>query len=167
MTPQIAAAGEWLKENNEGGNIMVSSHTGHVPSRMMLAMGDYSALHSYPAHMIEYPRDLPPAGPSPLWDVLWVMNHPADERTRQLLKEYDARYVVLYKSLPTRPDTYYWKPFKAQPDLYRVTFENESVLIVTPRGSQTRRHGGAYSHPVVMIPLLLPFWKGVRQQCRR
>ena len=133
MTPQIAAAGEWLKENNEGGNIMVSSHRGHVPSRMMLAMGHYSALQSYPAHMINYPRDLPPTGPRPLWDVLWVMNHPADERTRRLLMEYDVRYVVLYKSLPTRPDTYYWKPFKTRPELYRVAFENESVLIVTPR----------------------------------
>lgn len=133
MTPQIAAAGEWLREHNEGGNIMVSSHTGHVPSRMMLAMGQYSALHSYPAHMINYPRDLPPTGPRPLWDVLWVMNHPADERIRLLLEEYDVRYVVLYKSLPTRPDTYYWKPFKAHPELYRVAFENESVLIVAPR----------------------------------
>jgi hypothetical protein len=133
MTPQIAAAGEWLREHNDGGNIMVSSHTGHVPSRMMLAMGHYSALHSYPAHMINYPRDLPPTGPGPLWDVLWVMNHPADERTRRLLMEYDVRYVVLYKSLPTRPDTYYWKPFKARPELYRVAFENESVLIVAPR----------------------------------
>jgi hypothetical protein len=133
MTPQIAAAGEWLKENNDGGNIMVSSHRGHVPSRMMLAMGHYSALQSYPAHMINYPRDLPPTGPRPLWDVLWVMNHPADERTRRLLMEYDVRYVVLYKSLPTRPDTYYWKPFKARPELYKVAFENESVLIVAPR----------------------------------
>jgi hypothetical protein len=133
MTPQIAAAGEWLKENNEGGNIMVSSHAGHVPSRMMLAMGHYSALHSYPAHMINYPRDLPPTGPRPLWDVLWVMNHPADEHTRRLLIEYDVRYVVLYKSLPTRPDAYYWKPFRARPELYRVAFENESVLIVAPR----------------------------------
>jgi hypothetical protein len=135
MTPQIAAAGEWLREHNDGGNIMVSSHTGHIPSRMMLAMGHYSALHSFPAHMIDYPRDLPPTGPRPLWDVLWVMNHPADERTRWLLMEYDIRYVVLYKRLTTRPGTYYWKPFKARPELYRVTFENESVLIVVPRSS--------------------------------
>jgi len=61
------------------------------------------------------------------------MNHPAGEQTRRFLIEYDVRYVVLYKRLPTRPDIYYWKPFKARPELYRVAFENESVLIVAPR----------------------------------
>jgi hypothetical protein len=133
MTPQIAAAGNWLKEHNEGGNIMVSPHFGHVPSRMMLAMGHYSALQSFPAWRITNPRDLPPTGPEPLWDVLWVMNHPTDERTQRSLKEHDVRYIVLYKSLPTRPAAYYWKPFKAHPELYRVAFENKAVLIVAPR----------------------------------
>jgi hypothetical protein len=133
MTPQIAAAGEWLREHNEGGNIMVSPHFGHVPSRMMLAMGHYSALQSFPAWRITNPRDLPPTGPKPLWDVLWVMNHPADERTRRLLEEHDVRYVVLYKRLPTRTETDYWQPFKAHPELYRVAFENKAVLIVAPR----------------------------------
>jgi hypothetical protein len=133
MTPQIAAAGDWLREHNEGGNIMVSPHFGHVPSRMMLAMGHYSALQSFPAWRITNPRDLPPTGPKPLWDVLWVMNHPADERTRRLLEEHDVRYVVLYKRLPTRTETDYWQPFKAHPELYRVAFENKAVLIVAPR----------------------------------
>ena len=133
MTPQIAAGGEWLEQHNEGGNIMVSPHEGHVPSRMMLGMGHYSALQSFPAWRITNPRDLPPTGPKPLWDVLWVMNHPADERTRRLLKEHDVRYVVLYKSLPSRPTANYWKSFKAHPELYRVVFENGDVLIVAPR----------------------------------
>jgi hypothetical protein len=133
MTPQIAAAGEWLEQHNEGGNIMVSPHEGHVPSRMMLAMGHYSGLQSFPAWRITNPRDLPPTGPKPLWDVLRVMNHPADERTRRLLEEQNVRYVVLYKSLPTRPTANYWKSFKAHPELYRVVFENGDVLIVAPR----------------------------------
>jgi hypothetical protein len=133
ITPQIAAAGEWLEEHNEGGNIMVSPHGGHVPSRMMLAMGHYSAMQSFPPERIAHPRDLPPAGPGPLRDVLWVMNHPDDERSQRLLKEHDVRYVVLYKYLPTRPPFYYWQPFKAHPELYEVVFENESVLIVAPR----------------------------------
>lgn len=133
MTPQIAAAGDWLREHNEGGNIMVSPHGGHVPSRMMLAMGHYSALQSFPAERIAHPRDLPPTGPKPLRDVLWVMNHPADEHSQRLLKEHDVRYVVLYKDLPTNPPIYYWQPFKAYPELYKVAFENKSVLIVDPQ----------------------------------
>jgi hypothetical protein len=133
MTPPIAAAGEWLERHNEGGNIMVSPHGGHVPSRMMLAMGHYSGLQSFPAERIRNPRDIPPTGSKPLRDVLWVMNHPADERTRRLLEEHNVRYVVLYKSLPTRPTANYWKSFKAHPELYRVVFENGDVLIVAPR----------------------------------
>jgi hypothetical protein len=61
------------------------------------------------------------------------MNHPAGERTQRLLEEHDVRYVVLYKSLTTRSDTYHWKSFKAHPELYSVAFENEGVLIVAPR----------------------------------
>jgi hypothetical protein len=133
MTPPIAAAGEWLERHNEGGNIMVSPNNGHVPSRMMLAMGHYSRLQSFSAESIRNPRDLPPTGPKPLRDVLWVMNHPAGERTQRLLEEHDVRYVVLYKSLTTRSDTYHWKSFKAHPGLYSVAFENEGVLIVAPR----------------------------------
>ncbi|MDQ3930422.1 MAG: hypothetical protein M3328_14915, partial [Chloroflexota bacterium] len=133
ITPEIAAAGEWLREHNDGGNIMVSPHANQVPSRMMLAMGGYSALQSFEAGQIMVPRDLPPTGPEPLWDVLWVMGHPDDERTRQLLKKYDVRYIVLYKNMPDRPTFDYWKSFKARPDLYRTTFENDDVLIVTRR----------------------------------
>jgi hypothetical protein len=130
ITPEIADAGEWLKANNNGGNIMVSPHANQVPSRMMLSMGEYSALQSFEAHQITTPRDLPPTGPKPLWDVLWVMRHPDGVRTRQLLKQHDVRYIVLYKNMPDRPTLDYWKSFKARPDLYRITFENEDVLIV-------------------------------------
>jgi hypothetical protein len=133
MTPEIAAAGEWLKENNEGGNIMVSPHVNQVPSRMMLAMGGYSALQSFEVWQIERPRDLPPTGDGPLRDVLWTMKHPKGERTDQILEEYDVRYVVLYKDMPDRPTADYWKNFEARPGLYRTVFENEDVLIVTGR----------------------------------
>jgi hypothetical protein len=133
MTPQIAAAGEWLERHNEGGNIMVSPNGGHVPSRMMLAMGHYSGLQSFPAERIRNPRDIPPTGPKPLRDVLRVLNHPATERTKRLLEEHDVMDVVLYKSLTNRSDTYHWKSFKAHPEFYRVAFENKGVLIVAPR----------------------------------
>jgi hypothetical protein len=133
MTPEIDAAGEWLKENNEGGNIMVSPQINQVPSRMMLAMGGYSALQSFEPVQINNPRDLPPTGPEPLKDVLWVMYHPEGERTEALLEKHDVRYVVLYKDMPDRLTMDYWKGFKARPDLYRTVFENEDVLIVARR----------------------------------
>jgi hypothetical protein len=137
ITPEISAAGEWLREHNDGGNIMISPHINQVPSRMMLAMGGYSALQAFEPVQIENPRDLPPTGPEPLKDVLWVMHHPKDERTDQLLEEHDVRYVVLYKNMPDRPTVDYWKLFKAHPNLYRTTFENEDVLIVTRRHQRT------------------------------
>ena len=133
MTPQIAAAGQWLKENNQGGNIMVSPHVNQVPSRMMLAMGHYSALQSFEEWQIERPRDLPPTGDRPLRDVMWTMNHPEGERTEHILEQYDIRYIVLYKEMPDRPTADYWKGFEARPELYRRVFENGDVLIVTRR----------------------------------
>jgi hypothetical protein len=109
---------------------MVSPHVNQVPSRMMLAMGGYSALQSFAAWQIDNPRDLPPTGPWPLRDVLWVMTHPKGERTDRLLVKHDVRYIVLYKSMPDRPTQDYWRLFKAHPKLYQTVFENEDVLIV-------------------------------------
>jgi len=134
-TPQIAAAGAWLREHNDGGNIMVSPHANQVPSRMMLAMGGYSALQSFEPWQISTPRDLPPTGTQPLQDVLWVMRHPEGEPTSGLLEKHDVRYIVLYKNMPDRPTLDYWRLFKARPDAYRVAFENFDVLIVARRGT--------------------------------
>lgn len=137
VTPEIAAAGEWLKNNNTGrGNIMVSPQGNQVPSRMMLAMSGYSAMQSYPEKSIVARRDLPPAGAEAMWDVLHVMEHPAGSQTRQLLEDYDVRYVVLFKYIPDRPIVPYWQDFLNHPDLYRVAFENEDVLIVEPRTTE-------------------------------
>ena len=133
MTPRIAAAGEWLKKHNTGGNIMVSPQITQVPSRMMLAMGHYSALQSFTEAGIMNARDLPPTGSKPLWDVLEVMNHPEGERTSQLLKKYDVRYIVLYKQVLGSPVVGYWQLFEARPDLYRTVFENKDVLIAKRR----------------------------------
>jgi hypothetical protein len=134
MTPEIAAAGEWLEDHNEGGNIIVSPHVNQVPGRMMLAMGHYSALQSFELWQVTNPRDLPPTGPKPVWDVLWLMTHPDNGRTDRILREYDVRYIVLYKNMPDRQTQDYWVSFKSRPDLYRTDFENRDVLIVERRG---------------------------------
>lgn len=141
MTQQIADAGKWLRDHNTGGNIMVSPQMNQVPSRMMLAMGGYSALQSFTKYQIENPRDLPPTGPKPLEDELYVMQHPTAARVPRLLEKYDVRYIVLYKSMPDRPIVDYWRAFEEHPDLYRTAFENHDVLIVTHRGSTQTEKG--------------------------
>ena len=133
ITPAIAEAGRWLEEHNDGGNIMVSPHVNQVPGRMMLAMGDYSALQSFEYGQILRPRDLPPIGPEPLMDVLRTVINPTSERSSQTLEKYDVRYVVLYKNMPDRPTADYWRRFEARPDLYPAVFENRDVLIVSTR----------------------------------
>ncbi|MDP8939524.1 MAG: hypothetical protein M3N10_04395 [Actinomycetota bacterium] len=134
ISEEIYAAGEWLEEHNHGGNIMVSPHVNQVPSRVMLALGDYSGLQSFEPGQIQFPRDLPPTGPEPLWDVLWVMQHPDGPLTQKILEKYDIRYIVLYKNMPDRPTTdLYWQIYESRPDLYRTTFENEAVIVLEPR----------------------------------
>jgi len=134
ISPEIFAAGEWLEDHNTGGNIIVSPHVNQVPSRMMLAMGHYSALQSFELWQVRNPRDLPPTGPGPLLDVIWVVTHPEGGRTERILQERDVRYIVLYKDMPDRPTIDFWRLFEARPDLYRTAFENRDVIIVEPRG---------------------------------
>jgi hypothetical protein len=135
MTPPIAQAGDWLEEQNEGGSILVSPHLwDQVPSRMMLAMGDYSALlQSFDEGQLRVPRVLPPTGAGPPRDILWVLYHPEGERTQETLEKHDGRYIVLYKNFPNRGPVEYWKLFDAYPDLYRIAFQNRAVVILEPR----------------------------------
>ena len=131
---KISAAGEWLREHNDGGNILVSPYSNQVPSRMMLAMGEYSAYQSFTLGQIQYPRDLPPGGPGPLLDVLQMIQYPGTERSTQLLRQYDIRYIVLYKNMPDRTtDPDYGPAFENLPNLYEKVFENEDVVIFAPR----------------------------------
>jgi hypothetical protein len=132
ITPAIVKAGEWLEDHNDGGNIIISPHVNQVPSRMMLAMGDYSSLQSFEPAQIVYPRDLPPTGAEPLWDILWVMQQPGDERTRNILEKHDVKYIVFYKNMPDRPTLDFWQLFTGRTDLYDKVFENEDVIIFEP-----------------------------------
>ena len=79
------AAGEWLREHNEGGNIFATPSVGPVSTRGMLAMGGYSGMQTYSVHRIQRGRDLLPFGAGPLRDVLWTLRNPEGERTRLIL----------------------------------------------------------------------------------
>jgi hypothetical protein len=135
ITAPIGEAGKWLEKHNEGGNVLISPHGNQVPSRMMLAMGDYFEYQSFENYQILRPRDLPPTGTKPLWDVYFASHNPADPHTQDILRNRDIRYVVLYKDMPDRAIKKLWIPFKKHPDLYSVAFENSDVLIVRPSTS--------------------------------
>ena len=129
MSPQLDDAGEWLKSNNGGGNIVVSPYTNLLPTRGVLAMGGYTGVQSYDLPRIERARDIPPGGPEPLLDALWMLENPAGEKTRRLIERYDIRYVVKSKIYPVTD----WPAFKEREDLYRTVFENDAVVIFEPR----------------------------------
>jgi hypothetical protein len=128
--PAVAAAGAWLEEHNEGGNIIATPYLLYVPSRGMLAMGGYTGMQSYDAARIRRGRDLPPFGAGPLWDAMWVLKNPEGERTDRIMEENDVRYLVFHKRYPKAD----WRNFERRKDLYRVAFENKSVVIFEPRG---------------------------------
>jgi hypothetical protein len=128
--PEVAAAGRWLEEHNTGGSIVATPYLEYVPSRGMLAMGEYTEMQSYDAARIRRARDLPPFGATPLWDALWVMYDPASERARRVVEENDVRYVVFHKLYPGLD----WRHFERRGQgQYRRAFENESVVIFARR----------------------------------
>ncbi len=125
---QVAAAGDWLEAHNGGGAIVATPYLDYVPSRGMLAMGGYTEMQSYDAARIRRGRDLPPFGAGPLWDALWALQNPDGERTRRILEENDVRYLVFHKRYPALD----WRNFERRDDLYRVAYENDSVVIFEP-----------------------------------
>ncbi|HEY6711980.1 MAG TPA: hypothetical protein VI055_06895, partial [Rubrobacter sp.] len=126
---QVVAAGAWLERHNDGGSIVATPYLEHVPSRAMLAMGGYTRMQTYDAARIRRARDLPPFGAPPLWDALWVLEHPASGRTAQLLEKNDVHYIVFHKRYPWID----WRPFALQRGLYRTVYENDRVIIFAPR----------------------------------
>jgi hypothetical protein len=126
---RVVAAGEWLSRHNEGGSIIATPYLHYTPSRAMLAMGGYTRMQSYDAARIMRARDLPPFGAAPLWDALWVLQHPTGGRTAQLLKKNDVRYIVFDK----RYVWIDWRSYALQTSLYRTVYENENVIIFAPR----------------------------------
>lgn len=138
LNAEIQEAGDWLREHRTGGNIMISPHVNQVPSRAMLALSGYSGLQSFAGWQLQLRRDLPPTGPEPLLDILYIMRSPSDPGVRAVLDKYDVRFVVMYKRF--NPGTMWttdlrWdvEAHRSRTDLYDVAFENESVLILRVR----------------------------------
>jgi hypothetical protein len=123
--PDVVEVGEWLKEHNDGGRILVTLSVGSVSARGVLAMGSYSGMQTYSVYRIERNRDLPPAGAGPLWDAQWALYHPGDGRTRRILRENDVRYVVLEKGHPGVD----LRRYREHEDLYRQVYENEVAVV--------------------------------------
>jgi hypothetical protein len=135
ISAEVIAAGEWLRDHHTEGNIVVTPYLNdHVPGSAMLAMGGYSGLRSYPQRSLRNPRALPSSGKEPLLAAAWVLRHPVGERTASILDEYDIRYVSLYKRSPG----VHWRAFENQTGLYRLVFENDSVVIFAPRNASSR-----------------------------
>ena len=130
-TPEVAAAGAWLEKNNEGGSIVATPYLDYVPSRGMLAMGGYTEMQSYDYARILRARDLPPFGEGPLLDALWLLKHPTGEKTQRIMQENDVRYVIFHKRYPGIS----WLPYAEQRDLYKISYQNPSVVIFEPRGA--------------------------------
>jgi hypothetical protein len=126
----VAAAGTWLRQHNHGGSIVSTPYLDYVPSRAMLAMGGYTRMQSYDAERIKRARDLPPFGAGPLWDALQILRNPTGERTAHLIENNDVRYIVFHKSSPDAD----WRLYALRKDLYKIVFQNDSVIIFAPRG---------------------------------
>ena len=126
---KVVAAGTWLRQHNHGGSIVVTPYLDYVPSRAMLAMGDYTRMQSYDAERIKRARDLPPFGAGPMWDALHILKNPTGERTAQLIDKNDVRYIVFHKSSPDAD----WRRYALQKDLYKTVFQNDRVIIFAPR----------------------------------
>lgn len=128
LTPELAAAGEWLREHNTGGKILPSPSYGPIPSRGMLALGGYDGLQAYPERRVEEPRSLPPGGIQEIRDAQTLLSQPGSERARRIVERYDVRYVVLSKSYSETD------PRAFEGDRYRKAFENAAVVIYEPTG---------------------------------
>lgn len=131
LTPELAAAGEWLREHNTGGKIIPTPSYGVIPSRGMLALGRYNGLQSYPERRVKTPRSLPPGGAHEIKDARWLLLHPQSSRARSIVERRNVRYVVVAKGYPSIDP----QSFEGRPNLYQKKFENQAVVIFAPQGS--------------------------------
>ena len=128
LSPSVLAAGNWLRQHNSGGTIVSTVMNSGITERAVLAMGDYTGLMYYGAH-IRDPRSLPPAGMRPLIESQEVLEHPGSCEAAQAIAREDVRFVVLYRK-PGREA--HLASFRDDPARYRRVFENQSVIIYAP-----------------------------------
>jgi hypothetical protein len=130
LSPNIEAAGDWLRANNDGGNILASPYIGIIPSRGILAMGGYDGVQSYDAARIVFARDLPPFGAEPLEKALATLENPGASESLQFIRENDIRYVVVHK----RPagELLDFREYEALEKLYKSVYQNPRVAIYEP-----------------------------------
>lgn len=130
MLPTYKEAGEWLRANNTGGRIVSTPYFGYP----MLALSGYTELSPVSISDIRSRRFVLPSLQQRSRDVRWLYTHPGGQRTRDILRQYDVRYLVLPKRLPSRfpvrsLDRVRYTRFMQRPDLYSVAFENRDVII--------------------------------------
>jgi hypothetical protein len=129
LDPQVAAAGTWLGQHNNGGTIISTpAMNSGITNRAVLAMGGYTGLQAYSPFRIAHPRSLPTAGRAPLLDSQEVLLHPASCRSASIFAAQDVRYVVLYRHGHAAD----LAGFRADPARYHRVFENPSVVIYVP-----------------------------------
>jgi hypothetical protein len=130
LSQNIEAAGDWLRANNDGGNILASPYIGIIPSRGILAMGGYDGVQSYDAARIVFARDLPPFGAEPLEKALATLENPGASESQQFIRENDIRYVVVHK----RPagELLDFREYEAREKLYKSVYQNPRVAIYEP-----------------------------------
>ena len=75
LSPSVLAAGNWLRQHNSGGTIVSTVMNRGMTERAVLAMGNYTGLMYYGAHIVDA-RSLPPAGLRPLIESQQVLEHP-------------------------------------------------------------------------------------------
>ena len=128
LSPSVLAAGNWLRQHNSGGTIVSTVMNRGMTERAVLAMGNYTGLMYYGAHIVDA-RSLPPAGLRPLIESQQVLEHPGSCAAAKAIVREDVRFVVLYRK-PGREARL--ASFRADPARYRRVFENRSVIIYVP-----------------------------------
>lgn len=130
MTPEVEAAGHWLRAHNEGGSII----TNPVFNQPLLALGYYDRLPAVTDEQLDNIRGVPPKYRQQIEDVQWVYKVAGQPKTRQILDRYDVRYLVFVKEPPRymrdKPlIRVKWTRYLSKSYRYAVAYENSNVII--------------------------------------